>query len=56
MPVSLTRMPLILTYLVLICLGLYAISVDYNQADAETRSVLLLKVEDHHQPGQGPRH
>ncbi len=46
MPVSLTRIPLIVAYLVLICLGLYAIVVHYNQADAETRSVLLLKVED----------
>ena len=46
MPVSLTRIPLILTYLVLICLGLYAIGVHSSPADAETRSVLLLRVED----------
>lgn len=46
MPFSLTRTPLVLAYLVLIGLGLYAISVHHYRADAETSSVLLLKVED----------
>ena len=46
MPVSLVRIPLILTYLVLIGLGLFALAVDSSPAEAESPAVFRLRVED----------